>query len=102
MDLLQVEVEISNREHRMRLFEFLREWQFDTGHVLAYRKGKEGVLVAEIYVTREQMEEVEKAQIPVRVVLDLSKVPDPRTYVSRENRFAEELERIRSERKGAV
>ena len=84
----------------MRLFEehHLPPDPWDEGlRIEPDAEGKDWLVVIATGAVRKELEEMGLTQ---RIERDFSEEPDPRQQVSRTNRFAEELERLRSEKKG--
>ncbi|MBA7536604.1 hypothetical protein ES705_28868 [subsurface metagenome] len=60
---------------------------------------KEDKYIFEIYLTKEQLENLNKQNIPNEILQDLSKIPNPQTYVSKENPYKKKLEHLRKQKR---
>lgn len=99
MELFLVAVPVEGGEDTRDLFSLLRDLRvpmdpcagdprFETDAT-----GKRRLLIV---VTARAAQQLQAAGRSVDVVRDFADLPDPRTYVSRKNRFAEELARLRA------
>jgi hypothetical protein len=59
---------------------------------------KQGIVI-EAYLTKESIGRLESEGVAVQVIRDLSESKDPRTFVSKENRFRDALEKLRQTRR---
>ncbi len=102
MELFEVKVTTSNVEQMNKLFKYLLDWNLPPEDILHIGKGKateSKKTIFHFYVLPKNVEILQAEKFPVEIVLDLSKIPDPRSYVSKTNRFKDELERIKKKRK---
>jgi len=72
------------------------------GFVVGFRRSPDGQPVAVEVMLRDpaSIAELEKEKIAVEVLFDSREHPDPRDDVSKVNRYADELERLKKERRG--
>lgn len=72
------------------------------GYVVGFRRGPDGEPVAVDVVFRDPafVGELATKEIAVEVLYDSRDHPDPKDDVSKVNRYAEELERLKRERRG--
>lgn len=99
MELLHVELEVQERETLETLAEQLSELGVPGEYVLQVEGREDGSSTVSVYLKPGQRDRLADAGFTSRVVLDLSTIKDPREYVSRGNRFADELERLRARRR---
>lgn len=103
MELWVLAIPVEDDADARRLLALLRELQvpmdpcagdprFETGE-----SGRRRLLVV---ATARAQERLREAGRDFEVVRDFAEVPDPRTYVSRKNRFADELARLRASKTG--
>ena len=53
------------------------------------------VEIFNVYLTKEQLEKLNNQNIPNEIIHDLSKVPNPQTYVSKKDHYKKRLEELR-------
>jgi hypothetical protein len=99
MELWLVAIPVEGGEDARRLFALLRELRVPMDpcagdpRVETDSAGKRRLMIV---VTASAQEQLRAAGRPFEVVRDFADLPDPRSYVSRKNRFAEELARLRA------
>ena len=100
MDLLQVELEVQDRERMEELGRHLSDLDVPNDYVLLVVRDEAGSARISVYLKREQHDRLVEAGFAPRVVLDLATIKDPREYVSSTNRFSDELAKIRARVQG--
>jgi hypothetical protein len=100
MDLLQVDIEVQGPERMEELARQLSNLDVPNDYVLRVVGDEAGSAKISVYLKPEQRDRIAEAGFASRVVLDLATIKDPREYVSPTNRFAEELEKIRTRGRG--
>jgi hypothetical protein len=99
MNILKVKITCPSRERLIQLLKILPRLQLQPDYLLRIDHAKEiEETVVEVYLTRQQLDMLSNEGFETEVVLDLAKIPDPRSYVAKENRYKEKLERLRRER----
>lgn len=103
MELWRIAIPVRDNADARRLVSLLRElhvpmdpcsgdphWETDSA----------GVLRLQVIVTARMQEQLREAGRTFEVTRDFADVPDPRQSVSRTNRFADELARLRAAKGG--
>ena len=99
MELWYIAIPVAGADDTRRLLALLRDLRVPMDPCAGeprFESDKAGQRRLLVIVTARVQEQLRAAGRAFEVVRDLADVPDPRTYVSRTNRFAGELARLRA------
>jgi hypothetical protein len=99
MELWLLAIPVRDAEDNHRLFALLRELHVRMDPCAGdprFDNDSAGQRRLLLVATARVQEQLRAAGRPFEVVRDFADVPDPRIYVSRKNRFADELARLRA------
>ena len=100
MNGLHIRVVVPRSEELNRLFRLFGEWVIPPDDILRVEQEKEGrSIIVEAYVDPSRADTLTKEGFKIEVILDLSTIKDPRIYVSKTNRFKEQLKELKREKK---
>ena len=99
MELWQLAIPVGDAEDTRRLFALLRDLHVRMDPCSGdprFESDSAGRQRLLLLATARVQEQLREAGRPFEVIRDFADVPDPRIYVSRKNRFADELARLRA------
>jgi hypothetical protein len=99
MELWQIAVRVGDAPDRQRLLRLLRDLHVPMDPCAGdprWRTDADGVTRLLVVVTERMREQLRAAGRSFETVRDLRDLPDPIRYVSKTNRYADELARVRA------
>ena len=97
MNLFQIKISVDKKQLNP-LFSLFKEWDIGPEGILKKETDEEKFFF-EIYLTKEQLAKLNEQNIPNEILQDLSKIPNPQTYVSKENPYKKKLEHLRKQKR---
>ena len=87
-----------NKKNSKTFFNLFNKWGLVRQDIVKIAKTKKQEQIISMYLIEEKIQLLQTKGVNVKILLDLSKIPDPKTYVSKGNRYKKRLDALKGKK----